>query len=115
MYAIVDIETTGGYASAGSITEIAVLLHDGTQRWLIERLGAFAFAGLWERATGAEPFDLAPRLAQGSATLYKHAIEGYTGSKGMMPARGGGASLSDDEVKAVSDYFAGLAPQGGAR
>jgi DNA polymerase-3 subunit epsilon len=31
MYAIVDIETTGGYASAGSITEIAVLLHDGTR------------------------------------------------------------------------------------
>lgn len=29
MYAIVDIETTGGYASASSITEVAVILHDG--------------------------------------------------------------------------------------
>jgi DNA polymerase-3 subunit epsilon len=27
--AIVDIETTGGYASAGSITEIAIFVHDG--------------------------------------------------------------------------------------
>ena len=29
MYAIVDIETTGTYAAAHSITEIAILLHDG--------------------------------------------------------------------------------------
>ncbi|MCW3091862.1 MAG: polymerase subunit epsilon [Ferruginibacter sp.] len=29
MYAIVDIETTGGYASAHGITEIAIFLHDG--------------------------------------------------------------------------------------
>ncbi len=29
MYAIVDIETTGGYASAHGITEVAVFIHDG--------------------------------------------------------------------------------------
>ena len=29
LYAIVDIETTGTYASSNSITEIAILLHDG--------------------------------------------------------------------------------------
>src|SRR5688500_1229912 len=29
MYAIVDIETTGGYAAANDITEIAIVLHDG--------------------------------------------------------------------------------------
>jgi len=36
MYAIVDIETTGGHASANGITEIAILIHDGkeiTQRF----------------------------------------------------------------------------------
>ena len=31
MYAIVDIETTGGHASANGITEIAIVLHDGTK------------------------------------------------------------------------------------
>src|SRR5262245_16995846 len=29
MYAIVDIETTGGSATSSSITEIAIILHDG--------------------------------------------------------------------------------------
>jgi DNA polymerase-3 subunit epsilon len=29
MYAIVDIETTGGFAAANDITEIAILVHDG--------------------------------------------------------------------------------------
>ncbi len=29
MYAIVDIETTGGHASANGITDIAIILHDG--------------------------------------------------------------------------------------
>ncbi len=46
-----------------------------------------------------------PRIAQGKDTLYKHALEGYTGEKGMMPARGGAASLSDDEVKAAVDFM----------
>ncbi|MBB2485929.1 cytochrome c5 family protein [Mitsuaria sp. WAJ17] len=50
--------------------------------------------------------DWGPRIAQGKDVLYKHAIEGFTGAKGMMPARGGGASLSDDEVKAAVDFMA---------
>lgn len=31
MYAIVDIETTGGHASANGITEVAIFIHDGHQ------------------------------------------------------------------------------------
>ncbi len=50
--------------------------------------------------------DWGPRVAQGKETLYKHALEGFTGAKGMMPARGGGTSLSDDEVKAAVDFMA---------
>ena len=50
--------------------------------------------------------DWGPRIAQGKEVLYKHAIEGFTGAKGMMPARGAGASLTDDEVKAAVDYMA---------
>ncbi len=49
--------------------------------------------------------DWGPRIAQGSDLLYKHAIEGFTGAKGVMPARGGNASLSDDEVKAAVEFM----------
>lgn len=50
--------------------------------------------------------DWGPRIAQGKEVLYKHAMEGYTGAKGMMPARGGNPALTDDEVKAAVDYMA---------
>lgn len=45
--------------------------------------------------------DWQARFAQGLDTLTNHAINGFTGSKGMMPAKGGNTSLSDDEVKAA--------------
>lgn len=47
----------------------------------------------------------APRLAQGKETLYKHAIEGYQGPKGVMPARGGRTDLTDDLVKQAVDHI----------
>ncbi len=45
------------------------------------------------------------RISQGSETLYDHAINGYQGSAGLMPAKGGNTSLSDDSVKAAVDYM----------
>lgn len=63
-------------------------------------------------ATGAagapKPGDTAdwgPRIAQGMDVLNKHAIEGFTGAKGMMPPRGAAASLTDDEVKAAVAFM----------
>lgn len=46
-----------------------------------------------------------PRIAKGKDTLYKHAIEGFKGEKGIMPAKGGSAKLTDEEVKAAVDYM----------
>lgn len=54
--------------------------------------------------------DWAPRVAQGKDVLYKHSIEGYTGAKGMMPARGGNPNLSDDDMKAAVDYMLSKLP-----
>jgi cytochrome c5 len=48
----------------------------------------------------------APRIEQGTDTLYSHAIDGYTGSSGMMMLpKAGNPDLSDDAVKAAVDYM----------
>lgn len=49
------------------------------------------------------------RIAQGKDTLFKHAIGGYTGKAGVMPAKGGNSALSDDEVKAAVEHLIGMA------
>jgi cytochrome c5 len=45
------------------------------------------------------------RIAQGNDTLYTHALKGFQGKKGMMPAKGGNMSLADADVKASVDYM----------
>ena len=45
------------------------------------------------------------RIAQGVDVLKQHAIEGYNGSTGSMPAKGGRVDLSDDEVDSAVDYM----------
>ncbi|RYF39191.1 MAG: cytochrome c5 family protein, partial [Cytophagaceae bacterium] len=50
----------------------------------------------------------APRLAQGKAILYQHAIAGFQGKAGVMPPKGG-STAPDDEVKAAVDYMASAA------
>jgi cytochrome c5 len=47
----------------------------------------------------------APRIAQGNATLYKHAIEGFQGKNGYMPPKGGRVDLTDELVKAAVDHM----------
>lgn len=47
----------------------------------------------------------APRVAQGRDTLVQHALQGYMGSSGFMPAKGGRVDLSDEEVIAAVDYL----------
>ncbi|WP_130619788.1 c-type cytochrome [Dyella amyloliquefaciens] len=49
--------------------------------------------------------DWAPRIAQGKDVLYKHAMEGFTGEKGAMPAHGGNPSLDETAIKAAVDYM----------
>jgi cytochrome c5 len=46
-----------------------------------------------------------PRIAQGIETLNAHAIDGFTGSNGVMPPKGGFTTLNDDEVKAAVAYM----------
>lgn len=47
----------------------------------------------------------APRIAEGAQTLFDHAIKGYTGKSGVMPAKGGNSDLDDVEVDRAVVYM----------
>lgn len=59
-------------------------------------------------AGGAPTLDKAhwtDRLTKGTETLHKHAIEGFTGTAGVMPAKGGNPALTDEQVIATVDWM----------
>lgn len=49
------------------------------------------------------------RIAEGKATLYTHALGGFTGKSGVMPPKGGRTDLPDDLIKQGVDYMVSLA------
>jgi len=46
----------------------------------------------------------APRIQQGNAVLYEHALKGFQGKAGVMPPKGG-SSAPDADVKAAVDFM----------
>ena len=49
----------------------------------------------------------APRRAKGVATLNQHALQGFQGETGVMPAKGGRVDLSDEEIIAAVKFISG--------
>ena len=47
------------------------------------------------------------RIAQGLDVLVEHASDGFTGDTGMMPAKGGNPSLSEEDIVAAVEYMVG--------
>jgi cytochrome c5 len=59
-------------------------------------------------AGGAPKLDgagMGARVAVGLDLLVKHAIEGYTGTAGVMPAKGGNPALTDEQVKVAVEWM----------
>jgi cytochrome c5 len=50
-----------------------------------------------------------PRIAKGKDVLYEHALKGFQGGSGVMPAKGGRTDLPDDLVKAAVDHMVDMA------
>lgn len=48
------------------------------------------------------------RIAQGETVMNNNAVKGFTGKAGMMPAKGGNASLTDEEVINATAYMVNL-------
>jgi cytochrome c5 len=83
------VETTGG-GGEKTVTQACAMCH-ATGMMSSPKLGS---ADEW-----------APRIEKGVDVLYANAINGFN----MMPARGGNASLSDDDVKAAVDHMLAIA------
>ena len=65
---------------------------------------------LLERGYGNLNMDeLADAVGISKPTLYQHALGGYQGKTGVMPAKGGRTDLPDDIVKQGVDYLVSLA------
>ncbi|MGU9956402.1 MAG: c-type cytochrome [Arenicellales bacterium WSBS_2016_MAG_OTU3] len=45
------------------------------------------------------------RIEQGMDVLTEHAIKGYQGKKGYMPAKGGNPTIPDENIKAAIEYM----------
>jgi cytochrome c5 len=46
-----------------------------------------------------------PRIAKGADTLHKHALEGFQGTSGFMPPKGGRVDLADKSILNAVDYM----------
>ena len=62
-------------------------------------------AGVGGAPTVGDPAIWTDRVAQGMEVLTDHVINGYTGSAGYMPPKGGRVDLSDDEIIAAMNYM----------
>jgi cytochrome c5 len=50
-----------------------------------------------------------PRIAEGKATLYEHALKGFQGKTGVMPPKGGRMDVPDELIKEAVDHMVQMA------
>ncbi len=91
-------------SALGLMTASATALADGKQTYQ-QACAACHGTGVANSPKVGDKAAWKDRIAQGNAKLYEHAIKGFTGKGGVMPAKGGRADLSDDVVKAAVDYM----------
>ena len=90
--------------SAGPATAGPALPTDGTAAYSAACSACHA-AGIAGAPKVGDKAAWGPRVAQGKATLYKHAIEGFNGKTGVMPAKGGQTAWPDDLIKQAVDHM----------
>jgi cytochrome c5 len=93
--------------SAGPALPVAALPQDGTSAYETA-CSACHGAGIAGAPKVGDKAAWGPRLAQGKDTLYKHAIQGFNGKTGVMPAKGGRADWPDDLIKQAVDHMVEL-------
>ncbi len=90
--------------AAGPAAPAAALPADGTAAYQAACVACHG-AGIAGAPKVGDKAAWGPRIAQGKATLYKHALEGFNGKSGVMPAKGGQAAWPDDLIKQTVDHM----------
>lgn len=93
--------------TATAITTVAVALNNGTE--VYENVCKVCHdAGLAGAPKTGDKAAWAPRVSQGKSKLYEHAVKGFTGKTGVMPAKGGRLDLSDELIHEAVDHLISL-------
>jgi cytochrome c5 len=95
-----EIEDAGEVATAEPVAEVL----SGPQVYNQACLACHG-AGVGGAPVVGDPAAWTSRIAQGTDLLSRHVIEGYTGSAGYMPPKGGRMDLSDEEILAAMTYM----------
>jgi len=102
------IKADAGASQAGSATGGAAPPKSGTE--VFEQVcSACHGAGIAGAPKAGDKGAWGARIAKGKETLYEHALKGFQGSSGVMPAKGGRADLPDDLVKQAVDHMVDMA------
>ncbi|MBS0367343.1 MAG: cytochrome c5 family protein [Proteobacteria bacterium] len=91
-------------SDTGEVAVVAALPKNGTELFQ-QTCSACHGQGIGGAPKAGDKAAWAPRLAEGKATLYEHALKGFQGKTGLMPPKGGRTDLPDDLVKQAVDHM----------
>lgn len=93
--------------SAGPVGPVAAIPADGTAAYETACKACHG-AGIAGAPKVGDKANWGPRIAQGKETLYNHALHGFNGKSGVMPAKGGRSDWPDDLIKQAVDHIVEL-------
>jgi len=102
------IQADTGAAQAGSASAGLAVPKSGTEVF-DQVCTACHGAGIAGAPKAGDKAAWGPRVAKGKDSLYEHALKGFQGGSGVMPAKGGRADLPDDLIKQAVDHMVELA------
>jgi cytochrome c5 len=102
------IKPEGEAAAAGAGGATAALPKNGTELFQ-QTCSACHGQGIGGAPKAGDKAAWGPRIAKGKDTLYQHALQGFQGSSGFMPPKGGRTDVPDDLVKQAVDHMVQMA------
>jgi cytochrome c5 len=94
-------------AAAGSAA-VAAMPKNGTEMFE-QTCSACHGQGIAGAPKAGDKAAWAPRIAEGKAVLYEHALKGFQGKTGVMPPKGGRMDVPDAVIKEAVDHMVQMA------